>query len=47
MHKTNVVYQDESALQFWNSINAAGGIDKAVFSKLIADNKLPAGDIQE
>jgi hypothetical protein len=44
-HKTNSVYKDESALEFWNSLNASGQIEKAVFAKLTADNKLPDGEL--
>jgi len=31
----------------WHSSNAAGGIDAAIFAKLIADQKVPAGSIDE
>lgn len=44
-HKTNVVYNDESALMFWKQIDAGGAVEKAVFDKLLSDKKLPDGTL--
>lgn len=44
--KHNIVYQDASALTFWNStMDANSACSNAIFQKLIADGKLPAGTL--
>lgn len=42
-YRVNVVYQDASALAFWQQHSAT--LESDVFSKLIADGKLPAGTL--
>jgi hypothetical protein len=42
-HKVNIVYEDASALTFWQTHEA--GLATAIFEKLIADGKLPAGSL--
>jgi hypothetical protein len=45
-YKVNLVYGDATALAFWNALNTAGSVvTKAVFAKLTADGKLPAGTL--
>jgi hypothetical protein len=38
-----VIYRDASVLDLWQTIG--DDVSKAVFAKLIADNKLPAGTL--
>jgi hypothetical protein len=42
-YKMNIVYQDASALEFWQSHSAT--LEADVFSMLMADGKLPAGTV--
>jgi hypothetical protein len=43
-YKVSIVYSDATALAFWNALNTASSVvTKAVFTKLNADGKLPAG----
>lgn len=42
-YKMNVVYQDASALTFWQQHSAT--LESDAFAKLIADGKLPAGTV--
>jgi hypothetical protein len=45
-YKHNVVYSDNSALDFWQRIEKEEEvISKEVLGKLIADGKLPAGTL--
>ncbi len=42
-YKVNVVYSDATALAFWMSLDAGASVTRALFQKLAADGKLPAG----
>jgi hypothetical protein len=42
-YKQNIVYEDDSALALWQRLETS--IESAVFAKLTADNKLPAGTV--
>lgn len=45
-YKVNIVYSDATALAFWTALNTANSlVTKAVFAKLTADGKLPAGTL--
>jgi hypothetical protein len=45
-YKVNIVYNDATALAFWTTLDTASSVvTKAVFSKLTADGKLPAGSL--
>jgi hypothetical protein len=47
-HEATVVYHyDKSALEFWQQLDSNHGIIRQVFDKLVADGKLPAGEIIE
>jgi hypothetical protein len=42
----NIVYSDSTALGFWTALDTIGSVvTKAVFAKLTADGKLPAGTL--
>jgi hypothetical protein len=45
-YKVNIVYNDATALNFWNALNTASSVvTKAAFTKMTADGKLPAGTL--
>jgi len=45
-YKFNIVYNDATALAFWTALNTASSVvTKAVFAKLTADGKVPAGTL--
>jgi hypothetical protein len=45
-YKMNIVYQDAAALAFWTNLDTINSVvTKALFAKLTADGKLPAGTL--
>lgn len=41
----DITYNDATALAFWNALNANSAVERAIFPRLIADQKLPTGTL--